>query len=282
MPLEMIHPQEAIWALRPLLTNTPHLEKTDKTPKTINSSREVRDYLNDFYSRITWFVCPNADCRKEWNALTHEGICIDCVDQRAANERNQQKLGEYLRKTIGQYGIENYSFKSFKRNQNNEEAYVLAKSFDHRKHNLFIHGPCGVGKTHLAGAILKNSCSKNLSVKWINPMYVTRAIKSKWPSDEEVFIENIVSQDVLIIDDLGVGSDLAGTLRLIYEVTDRRFSRKMNGLVINSNLSIDQISKAYKDDRIASRIAGMCQVVSIDGSDYRLGDSMKERAYQND
>lgn len=117
---------------------------------------------------------------------------------------------------------------------------------------------------------MKECCAKNLTVKWLNPIYITRLIKSHFPSEEEGIIDSFINHDVLIIDDLGTGHDLMTTLRLIYEVTDKRRARKLNGLVITSNLSLEQLRGAYKDDRITSRIAGLCTVLEIRGKDRRL------------
>jgi len=181
----------------------------------------------------------------------------------------------YLRKVIGQFGIERYSFSSFIKDSENEYAYSKFLSFDAATDNLFLYGDCGTGKTHLAGALLKDACAKNLRVKWCNPMYITRLIKSRYPSEEEGIVDDLVMQDVLVIDDLGVGADLMPTLRLIYELTDKRKARGINGLVITSNLSMEQLRSAYKDDRISSRIAGLCSVIEIRGKDRRLGKTFE-------
>lgn len=159
---------------------------------------------------------------------------------------------------------------NFETDSRNAYAHEKFSQFRHTDDNLFLYGPCGTGKTHLAGALLKKACAENLTVKWCNPMYITRLIKSRWPSEEEGIIDDLVNQDVLIIDDLGTGSDLMATLRLIYEITDKRRNQKRNGLVITSNLSVEQLAQAYKDDRIASRIAGMCKVIEIGGDDRRI------------
>lgn len=254
-------------ALKPLLVNTPRSPRTDKTPKQINTPLDVEKFLNDVAARAAWETCPL--CAMEWNSLTIDGICIACVDKKGSDERHQIELGAYLRKVIGQYGIENYGFHNFETDEGNGFAFSKFKRFDHKTDNLFVYGDCGTGKTHLAGALLKDVCSKNLRVKWCNPMYITRLIKSRYPSEEEAIVDDLVNQDVLIIDDLGVGSDLMPTLRLIYELTDKRRAKKLNGLVITSNLSIEQLAQAYKDDRITSRIAGLCSVFKIEGKDRR-------------
>src|SRR5688572_5389380 len=198
--LTRITPAEVILALRPLLQNTPRSPRGANTPAKIETAADVEAYLRDVYERAEWFTCA---CGRVWNCLTEEGICITCVDQRVADANRQVKLGEYLKKTIGPYGLEHYSFDRFQVTDKNKMAFQRCRDFNPTTDNLFIFGPCGTGKTHLAGAILKQTCAQNLTVKWANPMYVSRAIRSRFPSEEEAFVEDLLAHQVLIVDDLG-------------------------------------------------------------------------------
>jgi DNA replication protein DnaC len=271
--LEAITEREAILALRPLWANTPLLDKPrEPNPNDPEDVLAQGKTLSQIYFRIEWKQCP--DSVREWNILHPSGVCIGCHDDAVANEQKQTALGIYLRKTIGVYGIERYSFENFVKDEGNEEALEAMEHFDHHAENLFLYGSCGTGKTHLGGAVLKKSAASNLSVAWLQPLYVGRTLRSKFPSEEEEIIESWVGKDVCIVDDLGVGRDLDVTLRMIYELLDKRRARKRNGLIICSNHSLDTLAKAYKDDRIASRIAGMCRILKIHGADRRLEDKI--------
>ena len=47
--------------------------------------------------------------------------------------------------------------------------------------------------------------------------------------------------------------------------------RKKNGLIITSNLFIDDLGRKYQDDRIPDRLSGICEVIKIDtGYDFRM------------
>lgn len=193
-----------------------------------------------------------------------------CLDRRVEDENRQRELGQYLYKVIGRYGVENYNFDTFRTDAGNMFAYDKMKNFSHLKDNIFLNGVCGTGKTHLAGAVLKNVCGKNLRAKWENPIYLTRFVKKYFGQDEDKIVADLVSQDVLIIDDIGVGQDLSTILRLLYEICDKRKANKKNGLIITSNLSMDELGQHYKDDRVPSRIAGLCEIVTIAGVDRRI------------
>lgn len=269
--LRKIEPYEVVLALKPLLENTLRSPRTETTPKEIRTAVDVEAYLNDVRDRSTWFTCPQ--CGEEWNNMTHENICIACVDNIGKDAAKQNRLGDYLKRTIGTYGIEHYRWDTFDQNSQNQFAYDCFERFDHTKDNLYLFGAPGIGKTHLAGALLKDCASKNLSVKWVNPMYLAMELGGRFPSDQKPVIEELAAQDVVILDDLGLGEDLKMTMKIIYMVTDRRKADKRNGLVITSNLSLDQLAKHFKDDRITSRISGLCRVMRIDGYDRRTTKS---------
>jgi DNA replication protein DnaC len=266
--LRRIDPEEIILALKPLLVNTPRSPRTADTPTAIATPEDIGRYLDDVQKRMTWVTCP--DCNTEWNALTHEGICASCVEARAVREKKQRELGEYLKQTIGPYGIERYSFSSFEKTPLNDYAFRSFEAFDHTRQNLYLYGSPGIGKTHLAGALMKDCCAKNLSVKWANPMYLGMELSGRFPSDQKAIIDGFAAQDVVILDDLGLGEELRAIMKLIYMLTDRRTADKRNGLVITSNLSLEDLAKHFRDDRITSRIAGLCRVIKIDGVDGRV------------
>ncbi len=267
--LETATESQVILALRPLWESTPLLsEPRAPNPEDIDDISAQGKTLSSIYFKIDWQRCP--DCLREWNRLHDSGICIGCFDKISETEKLQYTLGLYLRKTIGVYGIERYSFSSFLTDESNDEAFTSMRHFDHTSQNIFLYGSCGTGKTHLAGAALKAACAKNLGVVWLQPLYVGRTLRSIFPSEEEAIIESWVHKDVCIVDDLGVGRDLDVTLRMIYELLDKRRARKRNGLIICSNHSLDDLGKAYKDDRVVSRIAGMCRIIKIFGPDRRF------------
>ena len=47
------------------------------------------------------------------------------------------------------------------------------------------------------------------------------------------------------------------------------YLRKLSGVIISSNLSLDEIGQKI-DDRTASRIVEMCEVIKLDGADRRM------------
>lgn len=269
---------ELILSLRPVWQNTKLNEKI-RDPKLedpedalafsdLCSDIPLRRAMGEAFLRINWIACPN--CFTEVNALTETGICIACLDKTVTDETKQRELGLYLQRTIGRFGIEHYSFENYAVDVGNMLAWEALQKFNHQTDNVFLYGTPGTGKTHLAGAALKAAAGKNLSIAWLQPLYVGRTLRAKFPSEEEAIIEDWICKDVLIIDDLGVGRDLDVTLKVLYEITEKRKARKKNGLIIASNEPLDKLAKAFKDARIVSRISELCRVIMLLGEDHRL------------
>ena len=64
--------------------------------------------------------------------------------------------------------------------------------------------------------------------------------------------------------------DTEYSMSIFYEILDGRLMQKQNGLIITSNLSLNELAVKMGDDRITSRIAGMCRVISLGGDDRRM------------
>ena len=57
---------------------------------------------------------------------------------------------------------------------------------------------------------------------------------------------------------------------MLYEILDLRASNYKNGLILTSNLSLEEFAAKVGDDRLPSRIAGLCKVIKIESKDYRI------------
>ncbi len=87
---------------------------------------------------------------------------------------------------------------------------------------------------------------------------------------EKAIIDKYSWIDVLILDDLGVEKTSDWVLQTLYTIIDRRYREELR-TIITSNLGIEEIREKL-DDRIASRIVGMCRVCILQGRDRRIQD----------
>lgn len=80
-------------------------------------------------------------------------------------------------------------------------------------------------------------------------------------------INNLADVPLLILDDVGAEKTTDFSLQSAYLLFNKREQNEMP-IFGTSNLTVDEIGRKL-DDRIASRIRGMCDVVNIGGDDQR-------------
>jgi DNA replication protein DnaC len=175
------------------------------------------------------------------------------------------------------------------------------------KESLYLVGPRGVGKTHLMSAMAKQFISENVhysyycgyktdkitkeykqyrefaddgnpwmmivgKIKFISVpellLRIRASFKTGSDEDESAILEYFSEKDILFLDDMGSEKTTEWVLQTLYLLIDRRY-RDMKKTIISSNLTLDELAQKL-DDRIASRIAGMCKVIEIKGKDRRL------------
>ena len=88
----------------------------------------------------------------------------------------------------------------------------------------------------------------------------------------DTFYNNVLSVDLLIIDDLGTEYLNEMKLSELFTILNTRIlnlNGKNTKTIISTNLSIEQIFKIY-EERIGSRIAGYYSIFQFFGEDVRL------------
>jgi len=188
--------------------------------------------------------------------------CGFCADRRRSDAA-QRKRQEWV--WGGARALDTFTLEAFKTSPNNAAAAAAANELDLRKHNAYIMGPTGTGKSHLAIAIARKEYSTNHKVVW-KPTEIARELRAAENSTEEQdFIDEITAQRRLVIDDLGIEKLTEFLQTLLYEIIDGRYMTAKGGLIITSNLSLDDLAQRIGDDRISSRIAGMSRIISLKG-----------------
>lgn len=158
------------------------------------------------------------------------------------------------------------------------------KNLDQKK-SLFLYGSQGTGKTHFMAALAKEMILNTPPLYRFHrferdfsytPLFVStpellmkiRASYNRNDLSEEEILDRYSESDILMLDDLGAEKPTEWVLQTLYLIIDRRY-RDMKRTIISSNYTLDQIAKRL-DNRISSRIAGMCEVIQIKGKDRRI------------
>ena len=162
----------------------------------------------------------------------------------------------------------------------------FVETFPEVRRGLLFSGPCGVGKTHLAVAVLKDLVlEKQVSARFVDETELLRRLQYSYgpdsPETEREVLRPLYSVELLVWDDLGAGRPTEWVAETIRTILNYRYTRQKQ-IVLTTNLPLQPAGSRYAEnmgremnlaERIGaplySRIMEMCQVVEMDGDDYR-------------
>ncbi|RMF95031.1 MAG: hypothetical protein D6734_06445 [Candidatus Schekmanbacteria bacterium] len=192
----------------------------------------------------------------------------------------------YSECTLDNYETHNSSQRTAKR-----IAEKFCKGYPGYEIGLFFVGPCGVGKTHLSVAILKNLIENKLVDGIFYDFWeLLKSIQSTYSATslltESQIISPVIEKEIIILDDLGAQKVTDWRRDILTYILNKRYNEK-KPTILSSNwhISADKDSNIEEtlEDRIGtrliSRIYEMCRIVEITGNDYRK--SFKQDGYRH-
>ena len=160
----------------------------------------------------------------------------------------------------------------------NLSAYCAAKDFVDKFPNtkgLLLSGNVGVGKTHLAAAIVNELNNKLYSTYFGNIVDIISTLKSTYSRNSsltEIEAIDIMTNrvDLLIIDDLGKETTTEHNLSLLYRIINRLYENEKPIIITTNCSSKDLIYRLGEwGPAILSRITFMCTPIILSGEDWR-------------
>lgn len=146
---------------------------------------------------------------------------------------------------------------------------LVSKWLSSPTEGLFIVGPTGSGKTHLAAAIVRMmySVGKKASFRRASELYlqIRHSYDGSYLS-ETAILAGYRGTPMLVLDDIAAGSLSDHERRVALEVIDSR-GNDMRPTVVTSNLSLEDIREKM-DERISSRL-GAYQKIALITADRR-------------
>lgn len=130
----------------------------------------------------------------------------------------------------------------------------FCKGFSDSSKSFIISGESGTGKTYLINCIYNELVKKGFLVAY-HTAFTFNNMCSKYhttfTNDRYFYLNNLLSADLLIIDDIGTEPILSNiTLEYIYVVLNERAIRKLP-TIITTNLSLKQLQDRYTERTIA-------------------------------
>lgn len=201
------------------------------------------------------------------------GECPTCKERAAADALARRKQFEWDTKRLGgKRAYDEFKLEGMALTEANAAACAAAKKFNPFKDNMYLHGGPGAGKTRIATAIARRF-TRGVVMKSTEILRESRRGVGRKTEDEFAAVDRMARVGVLVIDDLGVDKDTDFAFSVFYNLIDKRWIQKRNGLIVTSNNSLDRLAENYGDDRITSRLAGLCKghVFDLGGeTDYRI------------
>lgn len=137
--------------------------------------------------------------------------------------------------------------------------------------NLYLFGGPGRGKTWLAAALLRHDIEARRRQGYFEnvPDLMAELREAAGKGSDNILIMKLTHAGALVLDDMGVERPTHYALETLYRLIDRWDRQEKKGLIITSNKPLSKIADEL-DDRLASRIGGMCEVIELTGVDRRL------------
>ena len=188
--------------------------------------------------------------------------------------RNQKKLATALRRANfrNQKTLEEFDF-AFNPNINRSLVIDLSSCrFMSEKVGVFIIGPCGTGKSHLAQALGHSAIRNGHSVlftsasKMLANLNAARAINGF-----DRHFAKLAGVDLLIIDDFGLKPLKPVQDEDFHEIISERYERKST--IVTSNLDIPEWTDAFPNrilgEATIDRLRHGAYTVVLEGKSYR-------------
>lgn len=168
--------------------------------------------------------------------------------------------------------LETFDF-SFNPSVNRKQVYDLATcAFVERSEPVFLLGPAGVGKSHLAHALGHEAVRRGYDVLFTRASDMLAHLNAGRADDSYARRLSLYRNvDVLIIDDFGLKPMRPPAPEDLYEIIDGRYGR--GGIIVTTNRAFEEWPELFDNSVLApaalDRLAHGATQIVIEGDSYR-------------
>lgn len=158
-------------------------------------------------------------------------------------------------------------------------AYRLVREYPSVDRGLLLMGTCGVGKTHISVAILRELMEKKgVSCLFYEMGSLLKEIQNSYnpisQTSELTVLTPVIEAEVLVLDELGASKPTDWVRDTMMHVINTRYNDRRLTIFTTNYLDRrsserDEILEDRVGIRLRSRLFEMCKTVQIEGEDYR-------------
>jgi len=255
-------------------------------------------------TRIFWKPTgpERCDCPEAVAAYEREKAEREAKERARREEEEAQQMRDRVRRIIGDSGMNarflNRTFSTFQPTAENQRALRACKSYadtfrdklpaqgtEPGRNGLFITGPKGTGKTHLAAAIANQIMQEGTAVVCMTMIDLLERIKRTYEQNRQYggetnegnLLNTYKTVPLLIIDDMGKEPATEWAVSKIYAIINARYEAYMP-TIITTNYSDTELVRRLTPtntgdnttaDATIDRLREMCAAIVTTGDSWR-------------
>jgi DNA replication protein DnaC len=149
------------------------------------------------------------------------------------------------------------------------------------EYGLLLMGPCGVGKTHLAVAALKDIVLRGHSGLFYDYRELLKEIQGSYHPENQAtemsILEPVLQTEILVLDDVGSSKPSLWALETVGHILNTRYNEKRVTLLTTNYLDLETPANGPP---ASPRVVGMRAPAIEDSLTERVGQRIRSRLYE--
>lgn len=225
-------------------------------------------------------IFPEMIKQAEENNLTHLGLLDQLLaEEVAAKEDRRLKTAFKFSGLPFDKTIEEYDFSFHPDLDKRLVTSLFELSFIQEKENVIFLGPPGVGKSHLAAALIIKAAHFGFSIYFTTMADLMAKLRRDALSERAGKGQSYLKNTLVVVDEVGYMPVARQDAHLFFRFICYRYEK--NPTIITSNKSFSEWEELFGDPVIATaildRLLHHCRVVNIKGNSYRLREFQQRK-----